>query len=153
MILLLKALFPINPVNNFLLIYVCDAGPQFVPGNPVMTIVDPYFYFPYSLVCVCFKPSRCIKAAFWIPENRFNFPTTRGFRTKIPIKLVHQYMAIFFIFQTTSSHLNPLQVENCDSNSRLVVDEDDNGKFRLEKVNLYNAEISLYKPWKPKRFL
>ena len=33
------------------------------------------------------------------------------------------------------SHLHPLQVENCDSNSRLVVDEDDNGKFRPERVN------------------
>ena len=28
-------------------------------------------------------------------------------------------------FSPTSSHLHPLQVENCDSNSRLVVDEDD----------------------------
>ena len=32
-----------------------------------------------------------------------------------------------------SSHLHPLQVENCDSNSRLV-NENDNGKFRLERV-------------------
>ena len=32
-----------------------------------------------------------------------------------------------------SSHFHPLQVENCDSNSRLVVDEDDNGKFRFER--------------------
>ena len=31
--------------------------------------------------------------------------------------------------------IHPLQVENCDSNSRLVVDKDDNGKFRLERVN------------------
>ena len=30
--------------------------------------------------------------------------------------------------------LHPLQVENCGSNLRLVVDEDDNGKFRLERV-------------------
>ena len=45
-------------------------------------------------------------------------------------------MAIFFIFLITSNHLYPLQVENCDSNSRLVVDEDDNGKFRLERVKL-----------------
>ena len=37
-------------------------------------------------------------------------------------------------FSPTSSHLYPLQVENCDSNSRLVVDEDDNGKFRLKRV-------------------
>ena len=44
-------------------------------------------------------------------------------------------MAIFFDFSHTLNHLLPLQVENCDSNSRLVVDEDDNGKFRLEKVN------------------
>ena len=38
----------------------------------------------------------------------------------------------------TSSHFHPLQVKNCDSNSRLVVDEDDNGKFRLERlINIY----------------
>ena len=34
----------------------------------------------------------------------------------------------------TSSHLHPLQVENCDNNSRLVVDEDGNGKFMIEIV-------------------
>ena len=50
------------------------------------------------------------------------------------MKLVYKFMAIFFNFSTTSNHLHPLQVENCDSNSRLVVDEDDNGKFRLERV-------------------
>ena len=43
------------------------------------------------------------------------------------MKLIYQYMAIFFIFSPTSSHIHPLPVENCDSNSRLVVDEDDNG--------------------------
>ena len=43
-------------------------------------------------------------------------------------------MAIFFNFTLTSNHFHPLQVENCDSNSRLVVDEDDNGKLRLERV-------------------
>ena len=37
------------------------------------------------------------------------------------MKLVYQYMAIFFNFSTTL-------------NSRLVVDEKDNGKFRLERV-------------------
>ena len=38
------------------------------------------------------------------------------------------------IFLNVSNHLHPLLVENCDSNSRLVVDEVDNGKFRLERV-------------------
>ena len=54
---------------------------------------------------------------------------------KTSIKPVYQYMVIFFNFSTTSNHLHPLQVENCDSNSRLVVDEDDNDKFRVERVN------------------
>ena len=39
-----------------------------------------------------------------------------------------------FLFATHLSHLHPLQVENCDSNLLLVVDENDNGKFRLERV-------------------
>ena len=43
-------------------------------------------------------------------------------------------MAIIFIFSLASSHHYPLQVENYDSNSRLVVDEDDYGKFRPERV-------------------
>ena len=50
------------------------------------------------------------------------------------MKLVYQYMVIFLNFSPTLSHLRPLQVENCDSNSRLVVDEDDIGKFRPERV-------------------
>ena len=73
---------------------------------------------------------------------------------KIPMKLVYQYMVIFIIFSPTSSHLHPLQVENCDSNSRLVVDEDDiDGKFRLERINTLSATIvvifnALYDPIK-----
>ena len=56
----------------------------------------------------------------------------------ISIKLVYQYMPIFFNFSHTSNHLRPLQVENCDSNSQLVVEEDDNSKFRLERVKGLN---------------
>ena len=33
----------------------------------------------------------------------------------------------FLYISPTANHLHSLQVENCDSNSRLVVDEDDNG--------------------------
>ena len=36
------------------------------------------------------------------------------------------YVTIFFNLSPSSSHLHPPQVDNCDSNSRLVVDEDDN---------------------------
>ena len=53
---------------------------------------------------------------------------------QIPMILVYQYMAIFFNFSPTSNHLLPLQVENCDSNSRLVVDADDIDKFKPERV-------------------
>ena len=62
---------------------------------------------------------------------------------KISMKLVYQYVVIFFAFSTTLCHLHPLQVENCDSNSRLVVDEDDNGKFRLERVNFTTNGIKV----------
>ena len=51
-------------------------------------------------------------------------------------------MAIFFNFSPTSSHFHPLQVKNCDSNSRLVVDEDDNGEFRLEWVKTAQCKFS-----------
>ena len=53
---------------------------------------------------------------------------------KISLKLYYQYMAIFVNFSPTSSHLHPLQVENCGSNSRLVVDEDASCEFKLERV-------------------
>ena len=33
------------------------------------------------------------------------------------------------------NHRHPLQVENCDSNSRLLVDEDDNVKSGLKGLN------------------
>ena len=63
------------------------------------------------------------------------------------MKLVCQYMAISSIFSLTSSHLHPLQVENCDSNSRLVVDGDDNGKFRLKMVRLCFATLTCNFRW------
>ena len=47
-------------------------------------------------------------------------------------------MAIFLNFLPTSNHLHPIQVEDCDSNSRLVVNRGDNGKFRVERVNRLN---------------
>ena len=57
------------------------------------------------------------------------------------MKFFYIYIAIFFNFQQTSSHFHPLQVENCDSNWRLVVEEDDNNKFRLERVKEHTFVI------------
>ena len=51
------------------------------------------------------------------------------------MKLVHQYMAIFFTFPPTLNHHHPLQVENCGSNLWLVMDGDDSGKFWFQMVN------------------
>ena len=86
-----------------------------------------------------FKPSGCIKASFYIPNDRRSFTTTKGSRTKISMKLVYQYMTIFFTFPPTSNNLHLLQVENCDSNSRLVVDEDDNVKSGLKGLRANHA--------------
>ena len=67
-----------------------------------------------------------------------------NFQNNIFMKVVYQYMAIFLNFQTTSNHLHSLQVENCDSNSRLVVHEDDNGKFRIERINIVCISIFIF---------
>ena len=74
--------------------------------------------------------------------NRLNFPTTKGFLMKISMKLIYQY--IHGNFSLTSNHLHSLQAGNCDSNSLLVMDEDDYDKLRLERVmvmKLDNIEI------------
>ena len=57
------------------------------------------------------------------------------------MKLVDQYMLIFFHFSPTLNHLHPWEVENCHSNSQLVVDEGDYGKFRLARVNVMDYTI------------
>ena len=62
----------------------------------------------------------------------------------IPLKLAYQYMGIIFSFSPTSNHLPALQVENCDSNSRLVVDEDENGKFWLERVKALKYFVKMF---------
>ena len=64
----------------------CQVDYQILTFHPMNALVQP------------FKPSRCMKASFYILENRLNFPTTKGFRINIPMKLVYQYMAIFFNF-------------------------------------------------------
>ena len=52
------------------------------------------------------------------------------------MKLFYKYMVIFFNLSPTSSHIYPLQAENCDSHSRIVVDEDDNVKSGLKGLML-----------------
>ena len=59
------------------------------------------------------------------------------------MELFYEYMVIFFNLSPTSTHLHPLQVENCGSNSRLVVDEGDNGKFRTERVKHQNKKCAV----------
>ena len=60
--------------------------------------------------------------------------------------------------QPVYSPLHPIQVENCDSNSRLVLDEDDNGKLRLERVNTETSicrafPLAVSKPLKSKKLV
>ena len=60
-----------------------------------------------------------------------------GFKTTIFMEPLNNNSipSIFCHLSPTSSRLYPLQVENCDSTSRLVGDEDDDGKYRLERAN------------------
>ena len=81
------------------------------------------------------SPRDPLKHHFTSLKTDLIFQQLGVFRSKISIKLVRQYMVIFFNFPLISNHLHPLQVENCDSNLRFVVEEDDHGNFRLESVN------------------
>ena len=87
-----------------------------------------------------FKSSRCTKTSFRISEKWLNFTHLEGLERFLSwnCSIITTY---FFHLPPTSSHLHSLQVENCDSNSRLVVDEDDNGKLMFEKVKTVCAEI------------
>ena len=74
------------------------------------------------------SPQDALKHHFTSLKKDLIFLQQRVWKREIFLKLIYQYMVIFFNFSPTSNHLHPLQVKNCDSNSRLVVDEDDNGK-------------------------
>ena len=65
-----------------------------------------------------------IKASFFFSEEWLNF---------LHLGVLDRKFSCLH-FPPTSSHLHPLQVENWDSNSRLVTDEDDTGKYRSERV-------------------
>ena len=60
-----------------------------------------------------FGPYRCIKASFYIHENKFNFPPTRGFRTTIPMKPVYNTWQFSLIF-------HPLQIIFIHYKSRIA---------------------------------
>ena len=82
-----------------------------------------------------FSPHDASKHHFTSMKADLISPQLRGFRRKISMKLFHQHMAkltIFFNLSPYWSHLHPLKVKNYASN---VVDEDDHGKFRPERVN------------------
>ena len=75
-----------------------------------------------SIILLCvftplpFKPSRCLKTSFYIPENTLNFSTTKGFRTKTFMKLVYQYKAIVFNFKQ-----HPIIFIHCKSRIAIAI--------------------------------
>ena len=89
----------------------------------------------HNAVIVCslaFSPNKPLNPHDALNQHSasLNFLKSRVFKTKTFMELVYNNIT----FAPISSHLHPLQVENCDSNSRLVMDADDNGKFKLERV-------------------
>ena len=73
------------------------------------------------------SPHDALKHHFTPLKTYLIFFTANDFRRQISIKLLYEYIVIFFNLSPTSNNLHPLQVKNCDSNSRIVMDEDDNG--------------------------
>ena len=86
------------------------------------------------------NPHDALKHAFGSPKKNLIFPNLRVLERQFSWNCFNNNDFIFHLPPTTS-HLHPLQVKNCDSNSRLVVDEDDNGKFRPDRVTAYLKAI------------
>ena len=82
-----------------------------------------------------FEPSRCIKASFYILENSLKFPTTKGFRREISMKLINNTWQLSLLFPPTLSHLHPLQVEICTAIFAACSGWRWQCKVRLERVN------------------
>ena len=83
---------------------------------------------------------------FFMTVNRLNIPTTKSFFNKNFHETGLPIHGNFLYFLTHFKSLHPLQVENCESNSRLVVDEDDYGKFRTERVKI--VKLRNYSKWR-----
>ena len=85
---------------------------------------------------VCSNPSNPhdeSKHHFASLKNEINSPNRGVLEHKFAWNCL--ILTISFVhLSPTSSHIHSLQVENCDSNSRPVEDEYDNGKFRVESV-------------------
>ena len=107
--------------NNVILMYVCyiNSAPRIEQHNSWLSFL-------------IFKPIRCIKSSFCISEELPNFLQPKGFGKAIFMELFNNRNLDFFHLSSTASHLY-LQVKNCNSNSHVVMDEDDNRKFVLEK--------------------
>ena len=82
-----------------------------------------------------------LKLHFTSLKTVLGFLQQRILERKFPWNWFTNTWQLPLMLKTTSSHPHPLLVENCDSNSRLVVDEDDNDKLRLERVKTKNVKI------------
>ena len=78
------------------------------------------------------SPNNCNALTLYPPSYLFNSLNPHDASKKHETVLI--LTTHFFHLPPTSIHLYSLQVENCASNSRLVVGEDNNGKFRFERV-------------------
>ena len=84
--------------------YFHSAGIDFSRQNLTSITVGPR--------AVRVKPSRRLKASFYIPENRPNFPTTDGFRMNIPMNtwqfslLFHPHKIIFIHYKSRIATAN-----------------------------------------------
>ena len=91
------------------------------------------------MLMICFNhlsPHDAIKHHFTSLKTGLIFLQQRVLERKFPRNWFTNtwLFSVLFHLHQYHCHLHPLQVDNCDSNSRLVEDEDDNGNCRLERV-------------------
>ena len=98
-----------------------------------------------------FKPSRCIKVSFRIHEDWLNFLKLRVLEWQFSCNCYSNNDIFFFICTRFKSSSFTTSWE-----LRLVVNEDDNGTFRLERVKtimIFSKSLTPCCPWYLSRFL
>ena len=86
-------------------------------------------------------------------SKQTEFSYNQGFQDENVHKTGLPIHSNFLYFSLTFIHLDPLQVENRDSNSRLVVDKDDNVKSGVRELTMSGTNRELTHPTRDRLYM
>ena len=122
------------------MVAICKPGHRFMYSSTMMHSTNPLV--PYALTLWTLTMHESIILNSW---KHTLFKQLKVLEGTFPWKYLTNTWHLFSFFSPYPSHPYPLQVENYDSNSRLVLDEGDNVKSGLKGIS--HATASRKPPW------